>query len=217
MSDISILIADDQAIIRDGLKVILNMEENFEVIGACENGRLIHELVDRFSPKVVLMDILIQGELQIEAVRQLKRSYEETVIIILTTVDNDEIILQALEAGASGYFLKNMPSSSFIQAIKSCANGNVSLPLCIASKLTNKLSNLSSKLQQSEKKRVKDLSDREREIAHLMVQGLSNKKIASTFYITEGTVKNYISNIYSKIGINDRTQAVLYLSQAGLQ
>lgn len=217
MSDIGILIADDQAIIRDGLKVILNMEENFNVLGTCENGKLIHGFVDRVSPKVVLMDILMHGELQIEIIRQLKQSYKDVVIIVLTTVEDDEIILQALTAGASGYFLKNMPSCSFIQAIRDCVNGNVSLPLSISVKLTNKLFNLSSKLQETEKICVMELSEREKEIAQLMVQGLSNKRIASVFYITEGTVKNYISNIYSKIGINDRTQAVLYLRQFGLQ
>lgn len=217
MSDISILLADDQSIIRDGLKIMLNMEENFNVVGTCENGRLIHGFIDRISPKVVLMDILMQGELQIETIRQLKQSYKDVVIIILTTIDDDEIILQTLEAGASGYFLKNMPSCSFMQAIRDCVNGNVSLPLSISIKLTNKLFNLSSKLQEKEKICIMDLSDREKEIAQLMVQGLSNKRIASVFYITEGTVKNYISNIYSKIGINDRTQAVLYLRQLGMQ
>lgn len=217
MSAISIMIADDQSIVRDGLKIILNMEENFNVVGTCESGRLIHGFVDRVSPKVVLMDILIQGELQIETVRQLKENYKDIVIIILTAVDDDEIILQALAAGASGYFLKNMPSGSYIQAIRDCVNGNVSLPVCISLKLINKLFNLSSKLQETEKICVMELSDREKEIAQLMVQGLTNKKIASVFYITEGTVKNYISNIYSKIGINDRTQAVLYLRQFGLQ
>ena len=83
MSDISIMIADDQSIVRDGLKIIMNMEENFNVVGTCESGRLIHGFVDRISPKVVLMDILIQGELQIETVRQLKKNYKEIVIIIL--------------------------------------------------------------------------------------------------------------------------------------
>ncbi|GLC29165.1 LuxR C-terminal-related transcriptional regulator [Clostridium omnivorum] len=217
MSDISILLADDQAIIRDGLKIMLNMEENFNVVGTCENGRLIHGFIDQISPKVVLMDILMQGELQIETIRQLKQRYRDIVIIVLTTIEDDEIILQTLAAGASGYFLKNMPSCSFMQAIRDCVNGNVSLPLSISIKLTNKLFNLSSKLQEKEKICIMDLSDREKEIAQLMVQGLSNKRIASVFYITEGTVKNYISNIYSKIGINDRTQAVLYLRQLGMQ
>lgn len=213
MNNIKVLIADDQTLMRDGLKTILELEEGIEVVGMAENGIQAYELAEKLSPDVVLMDIrmpLLDG---VESTRIIKKNNPAIVVIMLTTFDDDEYIIQALQYGASGYFLKDIQGNKLIQAIRESVTGNMLMPSNIAVKLATRLSQISNNEPITSKCNDLEFSVREQEIATLMVKGYSNKQIASALCISEGTTKNYISIIYSKIGTNDRTKAVIFLRE----
>lgn len=216
MSRIKVLIADDQTIIRDGLRSILNHQDDMEVVGTVEPGMRLYEMTAEMHPNVVITDIKMQGSNRIENIRLIKRDYPDTVVIMLTTIDDEEYVIEALTSGVSGYLLKNMPEDNLIQAIRNCASGNLSLPLGLAQKITTKFYNMAINNMRPSKLLMDELSEREKEISHYLVRGYTNKQIAATLFITEGTVKNYISSIYSKLGINDRTKAVIFLREHGV-
>ena len=217
MKPIKVLIADDQTLMRDGLKYMLSLENDMEVVGTTETGNLAYEMTARVQPNVVITDIKVKGMEMIENIRLIKKDFPSTVIIMLTTYEEEEYIFEALYSGASGYLLKNMPRENLVQAIRDCASGNVSMPLGLMQKLTARISNLGSNPLNSNRMIIDELTDRELQIAKFMIQGYTNKQIAAREFITEGTVKNYISSIYSKIGINDRTKAAIYLKEHGVQ
>lgn len=217
MKPIKVLIADDQTLMRDGLKYMLSLENDMEVVGTTETGNLAYEMTARVQPNVVITDIKVKGMEMIENIRLIKRDFPNTAIIMLTTYEEEEYVFEALYSGASGYLLKNMPRENLVQAIRDCASGNVSMPVGLMQKLTARISNLGNNPLNSRRMLIEDLTDRELQIAKFMVQGYTNKQIASREFITEGTVKNYISSIYSKIGINDRTRAAIYLKEHGVQ
>ncbi len=214
MNIIKVLIADDQTLMRDGLKTILDLEEDIEVIGLAENGIQAYELAEKLSPDVVLMDIRMPLMNGVESTRIIKKNNSSTVVIMLTTFDDDEYIIQALQYEASGYLLKDIQGNKLIQAIRESVNGNMLMPSNIAVKLATRLSQISNNEQTISKYNDFEFSDREKEIAILMVKGYTNKQIASALCISEGTTKNYISMIYSKIGTNDRTKAVIFLRES---
>lgn len=213
MNIIKVLIADDQTLMRDGLKTILELEEDLEVIGSAENGIQAYELAEKLSPDVVLMDIRMPLMNGVESTRIIKKNNSSTVVIMLTTFDDDEYIIQALQYGASGYLLKDIQGNKLIQAIRESVNGNMLMPSNIAVKLAARLSKIPNNESTNIKCNNLEFSVREQEIAALMVKGYTNKQIASELCISEGTTKNYISIIYSKIGINDRTKAVIFLRE----
>jgi DNA-binding NarL/FixJ family response regulator len=215
MSKIRILIADDQVLMRDGLKTILNLEEDMEVVGIAQNGLEAFETAKSLNPDVVLMDIRMPVMDGVESVKLIKKSIPKTVVIMLTTFDDDEYIIEALSFGANGYLLKNIPADKLIDAIRDGVRGNLLMPATIAAKLAARLSQNSFE-KKVDNKLINELSERELEIAKLLVKGLTNRQISSQLYISEGTVKNYISSIYSKIEISDRTQALIYLKNLGL-
>jgi len=217
MKPIKVLIADDQTLMRDGLKYMLSLENDMEVVGTTETGNLAYEMTARVQPNVVITDIKVKGMEMIENIRLIKKDFPNTVIIMLTTYEEEEYIFEALYSGASGYLLKNMPRENLVQAIRDCASGNVSMPLGLMQKLTARISNLGSNPLNNNRMIIDELTDRELQIAKFMIQGYTNKQIAAREFITEGTVKNYISSIYSKIGINDRTKAAIYLKEHGVQ
>ena len=213
MNNIKVLIADDQTLMRDGLKTILELEEGIEVVGMAENGIQAYELTEKLGPDVVLMDIRMPLMDGVESTRIIKKNNPSIVVIMLTTFDDDEYIIQALQYGASGYFLKDIQGNKLIQAIRESVTGNMLMPSNIAVKLATRLSQISNNEPMSSKCNDLELSVREQEIAALMVKGYTNKQIASELCISEGTTKNYISIIYSKIGTNDRTKAVIFLRE----
>lgn len=208
---IRILIADDQTLMRDGLKTILELEDDMEVAGVCENGSRAFELCGELHPDVVLMDIRMPIMNGVESVKLIKKDYPEIAVIMLTTFDDEEYIVDALSNGACGYLLKDMSGDRLIDAIRDAVKGNLLIPSVIAAKLAARLARNTSQPQSNQLKTDLDLSERELEIASLLAKGYSNRQISSELYITEGTVKNYISSIYSKIDISDRTKAVLFL------
>jgi DNA-binding NarL/FixJ family response regulator len=203
---IRVLITDDQRLIRDGLRALICAEDELEITGEASNGLEAIEQCRRLTPDVVLMDIRMPEMTGVEATRIIKEEFPDTKVIILTTFDDDEYIVKAMTHGASGYLLKDIEGKGLVSAIKNSMMGNVILPGKIAAKLTARLSN------PTEIKTIdsNDFTKREKEIIKLMVVGKSNSEISQTLYLSTGTVKNYISQIYMKINVRDRTNAILY-------
>ncbi|SUY47957.1 LuxR family transcriptional regulator [Clostridium putrefaciens] len=206
---IKVLIADDQTLMRDGLKTILDLEDDIEVIATAENGEIAFKRASELNPDVILMDIRMPIMNGVDSVKKIKSILPKVSVIMLTTFDDDEYIIEALSNGASGYLLKDMPAEKLIEAIRDSLKGQLFIPTNIAAKLISRLYE-----KETSKKTFKkdlDLSERELQVSSLLIEGYNNKQISSKLFISEGTVKNYISNIYSKIGISDRTKAALFL------
>lgn len=210
---IRIVIADDQALIRDGMKTVLDLEEDIEVIGTAVNGVEAFEAIKKLEPDILLLDIRMPIMGGVECVREVKRICSPTKVIMLTTFNDDEYIMCAIEAGACGYLLKDIEVAELIEAIHDALAGKMVMPPKVVSKLAEGLSKVLKEKSEPVLVRHFGFSDKEKEIVKMMVQGFNNKQMSTILYISEGTLRNYISNIYSKIGISDRTQAVLYLRE----
>lgn len=206
---IKVLIADDQTLMRDGLKTILDLEEDIEVIATAENGEIAFQKSIELTPDVILMDIRMPIMNGVDSVKKIKSILPKVAVIMLTTFDDDEYIIEALSNGASGYLLKDMPSEKLIEAIRDSLKGQLFIPTNIAAKLISRL--YEKEASKNTLKRDLSLSERELQVSSLLIEGYNNKQISSKLFISEGTVKNYISNIYRKIGISDRTKAALFL------
>ncbi len=219
---ISIMIVDDQRLLREGLQTILQSEEDLDIVGLCENGMQAVELASRQQPDVVLMDIKMPVMDGIEAMKRLKREHPSIVVLMLTTFAEDRFIIDAMAGGADGFLLKDMPSKKIVQTIHEAMSGAVMLPAPIASKLAAKLSVLSdSRADSFDEDKLKasgySFTERERKIIMLMIDGYSNKQISSGLFMSEGTVRNYISVIYNKLGTSDRQAAVALLRKMLLE
>jgi DNA-binding NarL/FixJ family response regulator len=182
---IRVLLADDQKILRDGLRALLQSAE-ISVIGDASNGREAVDMALSLKPDVILMDIRMPEMDGVEATRQIKQQLPQTVIIVLTTFDDDEYIIKAMTYGASGYLLKDIDSTRLIQAIRDGMDGNIILPGRIAAKITSHLSGIGQSSAQAD-----DFTEREIKIIRLLTAGRSNAEIAETLFLTTGTVKNY--------------------------
>ncbi|HPJ20731.1 MAG TPA: response regulator transcription factor [Clostridia bacterium] len=204
---ISVMLADDQTLIRDGLKAILKTDRDIVIVSEAANGREAMEKARTFKPDVVLMDIRMPEMDGVEATRQIKSELPGTRVIILTTFDDDDYIFKAMGFGASGYLLKDIDGNDLVLAIKSCIKGNVILPGKIAEKITSRLTGNTNGRQTIT---PDEFTEREMDIIKLMMEGKSNADIAGSLYLSNGTVKNYISQIYMKINVRDRTNAILY-------
>lgn len=213
MEKINILIADDQTLMCDGLKTILEIEENFNVMGTAKNGEEVLELCKANKPDLILMDIRMPKMDGVKCTKILKTLYPEIKVLVLTTFNDTEYIIEALNYGAAGYILKDIEGDALIKAINDAYKGSLMMPASVAKKLAEKLSQSTVVVNtHKEEKVLKDFSQREEEIAKMMTMGFNNKQIASSLFISEGTVKNYISNIYSKLGTSDRFEAVKLLN-----
>lgn len=213
MDKIKILIVDDQALMRDGLKTIIGLEDNLEVIGTLKNGQEAVEFCMKTVPDLILMDIRMPIMDGVESTKIIKSQYPNTVILILTTFNDDDYIVEALAFGASGYILKDIEGDDLIRAINDAHKGSFMLPSQVAIKIAKKLSQRNI-VSVEDKKSLEVFSEREIEIAKMLALGFNNKQISTSLYISEGTVKNYISNIYSKLGTSDRTAAALTIKKA---
>ncbi|AEI38988.1 response regulator transcription factor [Paenibacillus mucilaginosus] len=214
----TIVLADDQTLMRDGLHTILTLEDDLEVVGTAENGQQALELVEQLRPNLVLMDIQMPVMNGIESTKRIKKQFPETIILILTTFAEDDYIVEGLANGASGFLLKDMPGDKLIQSIRDCVKGQLMMPAVIASKLAARLSSASAAATaEFDPKRLKSegisFTEREKNIISLMMEGKNNRQIAGLLFMSEGTVKNYVSMIYNKIGTNDRTKAILALKE----
>lgn len=210
MSIIRVLLADDQTIIRDGLRALLETHGDIRVVGEAGNGRQACEQTRALRPDVVLMDIRMPELDGVEATRLIKLDFPQTVIIILTTFDDDEYIIKAMTYGAAGYLLKDIGSEKLIEAIHDGLRGGIILPGRVAAKITSRLA-----LTTTPEITSNDFTEREKDIIRLIMQGYGNKEIAQALFLSVGTVKNYISQIYVKIEVNDRASAVLHFKRLG--
>ncbi|MEJ6952406.1 response regulator transcription factor [Natronospora cellulosivora (SeqCode)] len=201
-----VLIVDDDSLIRDGLKMILDMEEDIEIIGTAVNGEEAYQLCSKERPEIVLMDIRMPVMDGVQATKMIKKDFKDIKIIILTTFKDSEYIRSAVKAGAEGYILKSRPSESIIESIRAVAQGDVVFEKEVASLL----SDMVEKKQQKKSYQDYQLTDREYEITKLLSMGMSNSEIGEELYISEGTVRNYISNILGKLELRDRTQLAIF-------
>lgn len=210
---IRILVADDQSLIRDGLKTVLDLEEGIKVVGTTRDGRETLESARYLQPDVILLDIRMPSVNGVDCVKQMRQAGLTAKVLMLTTFDDEEYILEALANGANGYLLKDIEMDKLVEAIRDAAAGKMILPPSVAAKLANGLTKLYSRRTDENLAAALDLTEREAKIASMMVQGFTNRQIATALHISEGTVRNYISGVYGKIGIADRTQAVLFLKE----
>ncbi len=210
---IKVLIVDDQAILADGIKSVLSSCPDFEVVGIAYDGFTALDAVDRYAPDVVLMDIRMPNMNGVIATQEIKRKRPETKVLILTTFDDSDYILNAINYGASGYLLKDVSASALIDAVKNANAGDTILPAKIARRIADAAKMVSSDREIKFKKRF-GLSDREVEIALMIYDGFTNKQIAAALKLSDGTSRNYISAIYEKVGASSRAEAVGKMKEA---
>jgi DNA-binding NarL/FixJ family response regulator len=210
---IRVLVCDDQEIVCEGLQIILNSDPQIEVVAVAQDGKHALELISQDQPDLVLMDLKMPGLNGILATRKIKESYPDLPVLVLTTYEDDEWLFDAIRSGASGYLLKDTPGEKLIQAVKGTVQGESYVDPAVAGKL---LSNISHPPIQANQKTTLELSEREKEVLFLLTKGFANADIAEHLHLTEGTVRNYTSSIFSKLGVSDRTQAVLAALRYGL-
>jgi len=213
MQKIKILLVDDQRLIREGLKTLLELENDFKVVGEAKNGKDAVEQFRKLRPEVVLMDIRMPEMDGVQATQVIKMNYDSAKIIILTTFDEDEYVFEAIRAGAVGYLLKDVSSEEIASAVRIVSQGGALLQPNVTKKILKEFSTLEKPLLRSEN--IK-LSEREKEIVSLVAMGLTNSEIAEKLFLSEGTVKNYISNIFSKLGAKNRASLIEIARKGGL-
>ncbi len=213
---IRVLLVDDQRLMRDGLRTLLELEGDLEVAGEAENGQSALDLYENLLPAVVLMDVRMPGMDGVEATRRILSRWTDARVIILTTFDDEAYIFDGLRAGALGYLLKDVSGQELAEAIRKVAAGGALIEPSVARKVLAEFTRLAPS-QPAEPAFLPDpLTLREREILSGMVKGLTNKEIALRLSLTEGTVKNYVTIIFQKLGVQDRTQAALRAREMGI-
>jgi len=215
---IKVMIADDQDLIRESLKVVLDMNPDMEVIGLAENGRLLLEMLARKEPDVVLMDVRMPELDGVLCTKAVKEKYPGVKIIILTTFDDDEYVYNALKYGASGYLLKGVSVPELSTAIRTVVSGGSMLNPGVVTKVVRLFNQMaqSNLAVEADETGAEELTRTERNIARLVGQGLSNKEIAERLKFSEGTVRNNLSAALSKLDLRDRTQMAIWAVQTGL-
>lgn len=204
---INILLVDDQMILAEGIKSVLETCKDFHVLGIALDGAEGIALTERYKPDVVLMDIRMPNMNGVVATKRIKETDDKIKIIILTTFDDSDYILSAINNGASGYLLKDIGSTALIDAVKNAYAGDTILPAKIAKKITDAAAMVSSD-KEYKLRRSFNLSEREVEIALMLFDGFTNRQIATALKLSDGTARNYISTIYLKLGVDGRAAAV---------
>lgn len=228
---IKVMIVDDQQLMREGLKTILNIEKDIDVVALAENGQEALNELKSARPDVVLMDIRMPVMNGVDCTKAIKEQCPDIKVLVLTTFDDDEYIIEALANGAEGYLLKDLPSEKLISCIRDINCGKSIMQPEIAAKVISHIKSMHNNVRSCRDKEnktvedelfsigasyeidsigLKELTQREKEILRQMAKGLSNKEISKTLYISEGTVKNYISSIYEKLGVSERSKVILF-------
>jgi len=219
---IKVLLADDQTLIRQGIRLLLEIEADIQVVGQAANGRETLQQVESLHPDVVLMDVRMPEMDGVEATRELTSRFPDVKVIILTTFEDDETVFEGLKAGARGYLLKDISSEEMAGAVRRVAAGEALIEPRLTRKVLAEFSRLAAvNDRHAPPKAVPDgpvvaLTEREQEVLNALAQGLSNREIAELLVITEGTVKNHVSSLIDKLGVRDRTQAILKGQELGL-
>ena len=209
-----VVLCDDQVFVCEGLNAILGTAPDIEVVGMAYDGEEALQLVERLQPDLVLMDLKMPGLSGVQATRQIHQRFPHIKVLVLTTYDFDEWVLEAVRAGANGYLLKDTPREQLFAAIRGTVQGKSFIDPAVAPKLLNHLSSSPPASPKDEAAGL--LSERELEVLQLVAQGLSNLEIAQKLYLSEGTVKNYVSAIFTKTNVTDRTHDNLFALRNGL-
>lgn len=203
MHPMRLLIVDDHLVVRMGLRSMIDSQPDMEVVAEAANGHEAVPLYRQHQPDVVLLDLRMPQLNGVETTVAIRKEFPEALIIVLTTYDGDENIYRALQAGAHAYLLKDIPRDEFLQAVRSVQCGEYCIPPAIAGRLAQRMPH-------------EELSARELDVLRLIVEGMSNKEIASTLSITESTVKNHVNSLLSKLKVKDRTQAATTALRRGI-
>jgi DNA-binding NarL/FixJ family response regulator len=209
---IKVIICDDQDIVRDGLELLLKLEADIEIIGIASDGAEAVEMTVQKKPDLVLMDLKMPVMNGVDATREIKAKCAGVKVLVLTTYGTDDWVFDAIRAGASGYLLKDSPRETVLSAIKGTIEGKTYIDPSVAGKLLGEISSIKKK---SSDLIMDKITQRETEVFKLLAKGLSNGDIAKQLYLSEGTVRNHVSSIISKLGVSDRTQAAILALQNG--
>ncbi|MDF2591854.1 MAG: response regulator transcription factor [Clostridia bacterium] len=200
-----VLIVDDDGLIRDSLKILIGMEEDMVVVGTAANAQEALMLCGQLQPDIVLMDVRMPIMDGVLGTKLISSQFSNIKVIILTTFKDDEYIKEAIKNGATGYMLKNQPSDSIIESLRAVHKGSVVLEREVAESLTSML-----KDDKKKQKKQLDITEREWDVLKLVGEGLTNKEIADKLYLSEGTVRNYVTTLLEKLSLRDRTQLAIY-------
>ncbi len=211
---IDVMLVDDQTLVRQGVRSLLELSDDIRVVGEAADGAAAIEQVPGVNPDVLLLDIRMPGKNGIDVLVELSEAGRLPPTIILTTFDDDELVLSGIRAGARGYLLKDVELDELLSAVRAVAEGKTIVKPAVTERLLKGLGQVRTDFSSLEQ--PDPMTDRETEILRLMAGGYSNKEIAGALSVAEGTVKNHVSNILSKMGVRDRTRAVLKAFEAGI-
>lgn len=211
---ITILVVDDHAVVREGLRAFLGLQDGFEIVGEAADGDEALEQAEQLDPDVILMDLVMPGRDGVSAMQALKQRSSRSRVIVLTSFLDDDRLLPALEAGAAGYLLKNSQPAELARAVRAAHAGEAIIDPTVAARLVHALGERTSPARDAAA--LHDLTGREREVLELIAHGRSNKRIAFELGISEKTVKTHVGHVLAKLDVTDRTQAAVLAVQAGL-
>ena len=214
---INLLIVDDQSLVREGIASLLALQPGINILGTAENGQEAVQFVQQTQPDVILMDIRMPVMDGISAAKNILKANPSQIILMLTTLEDDEYIVKSLKTGARGYLLKDMLAADLAQAVRSAYRGVFQIAPSVAGRLVNLSDEKEDKSQKDENaERIAELTPREIDVLKLIATGATNKEIAQKLYLSEGTVKNIVSNIFSCLGTHDRVQTAIIAIHNGL-
>lgn len=211
---VKVLLVDDQMLVREGIKGLLNLSDKVNVVGEASDGSQVIEAINRCAPEVILLDLSMPKVDGIETLELLKNQQVTIPVIILTTFDDNEFILKGIQAGAMGYLLKDVSLDTLVSGIETVSSGKRLVQPAITERLLQGLESIKSEF--SAPSTIETLSPKELEVLGLMASGCSNKEISEALHKSEGTIKNHVSNLLSKLGVRDRTRAVLVAIEKGI-
>ena len=215
---INVMLVDDQTLVREGIKSLLALSEDIKVVAEASDGKQVlticHELIKHNTVDVILMDIRMPIKTGIEAVQSLQDASIDIPVIMLTTFDDHQLVLQAIQAGAKGYLLKDVSLETLVDGIKTVHQGKTLIQPAITERIIQGLKKHT--LQDTQLQEIPDISEKEKEVLRLMASGYSNREICGAMFKSEGTVKNQVSAILGKLGVRDRTRAVLKAIEMGM-
>jgi DNA-binding NarL/FixJ family response regulator len=215
---IRVLLVDDQPLLRTGFRMILEAEPDIAVVGECGDGQVAVESARALQPDVVLMDIRMPRMDGVQATRAITGAARQSAprVLVLTTFDLDEYVVEALRAGASGFLLKDVPAEDLVDAIRTVAGGDAVMAPSVTRRLLDMFASRFPPADSPTPARLSRLTDREREVLTLVARGLSNAEIAAELVVSETTVKTHVGNLLTKLGVRDRVQAAVYAYESGL-
>ncbi len=214
MSNMRIVLVDDHEVVRLGLKVLLEQNEHFEVVGEANNAKEAVEIAGKYRPDIVLMDIRLPGASGIEACEEITQLYPEVRVVMLTSYAEDEMLFSAIRAGASGYLLKQINSEDLIRSLESVRRGDALLDPLVTQRVFQEVRRA---VKEEEASAFAILSQQEKHVLILVSEGKTNREIAKSLFLGEGTVRNYVSSILSKLGASNRAEAAAYAVEHNLK